>query len=272
MDHIPALGVLGAGPMGSAIVRGAIAGGRVNPADVLVVDALEQPRAAMSSLGCQVAEDVWALKGHSLLLLAIRPQDFAQCAGAASEQGPLWSATARLAVSVMAGLSTQAIAKTMGPATRVVRTMPNTAASIGKAVVGIAPGDTATADDLDTARHLMEGVGSTVDVNESQMHALTAVAGSGPAWVYLLAEAIEAEAVSLGLSDEQTAVLLRGMLTGASALFDQDARGPGALREAVTTPGGTTEAGLAAMQEGGFVEAVRAGVRAACRRGEALSG
>jgi pyrroline-5-carboxylate reductase len=150
--------------------------------------------------------------------------------------------------------------------------MPNTAASIGEAVIGIAPGVSSTDTDIAQARALLAGVGRTVDVHESQMHAVTAVSGSGPAYVYMLAEAIEAEAIELGLHQSQVNTLLRGMLLGASMLFDVDERSPSALREAVTTPGGTTEAGLQAMRDAGFIEAVRAGVRAACERGEALSG
>ena len=152
-----------------------------------------------------------------------------------------------------------------------VRTMPNTAASIGEAVVGIAAGANASEADVSQACALLSGVGRTVDVLESQMHAVTAVSGSGPAYVYLLAEAIEAEAVELGLDQSQINILLRGMMLGASMLFDADERSPAALREAVTTPGGTTEAGIQAMRDAGFVESVRAGVRAACQRGEHLS-
>lgn len=265
MVVIPSLGVLGAGSMGSAVVRGAIEGGSVAADHVLVVDALEAPRRSMADLGCETDAHAESLRDSETVLLALRPQDFCAAVEGLRSDAP------RLAISVMAGLSTDAIADAMGEGTRVVRTMPNTAASIRRAVVGIAPGRNSTEDDMTVARHLMEGVGRTVDVDESQMHALTAVSGSGPAWVYLLAEAIEAEAIELGLSQQQCNTLLRGMLTGAAALLDADDRQPGALRAAVTTPGGTTEAGLAAMREGGFVEAVRQGVRAACRRGESLS-
>ena len=265
MATIPQLGVLGAGPMGSAIIRGAIGSGLVKASNVLVVDHDVAARDAMAALGCLVASESSALASQPCVLLAVRPQDFAVAAK------PLQGEMQRLAISVMAGLDTVSIAALLGPGTRVIRTMPNTAASIGEAVVGIAAGANASEADVSQACALLSGVGRTVDVLESQMHAVTAVSGSGPAYVYLLAEAIEAEAVELGLDQSQVNILLRGMMLGASMLFDADERSPAALREAVTTPGGTTEAGIQAMRDAGFVESVRAGVRAACQRGEHLS-
>ena len=256
--------VLGAGPMGTAIIEGVLRTSLLDAGDVLVVDHQPQRLQAMAALGCTVAESVSAMVDAPCMLLALRPQDF----HTAAQQ--LHADTPRLAVSVMAGLSADAIGAALGPATRVVRTMPNTAASISKAVVGMAPGPGATDDDVSIAVQLLQGVGRIVHVDESQMHAVTAVSGSGPAYVYLLAEAIEAEAKALGLTAPQADVLVRSMVNGAALLYDSDSRSPGALREAVTTPGGTTEAGLEAMQAEGFVDAVRAGVRAACRRGEAL--
>lgn len=264
MSTISRLGVLGCGPMGTAIIEGALAGSVLPAASVLAVDRDTDRRAAMAALGCAVADDASALAACDTLLLAVRPQDFVGIGAAMAGDQP------RLAVSVMAGLGSGAIAAALGLGTRVVRSMPNTAASIGKAVVAVAPGPDATDQDLAAAVSLMQGVGRVVQVDESQMHAVTAVSGSGPAWVYLLAEAVEAQALELGLLQDQVDVLLPGMLSGAAALLDADGRSPGALREAVTTPGGTTEAGLAAMQAAGFVEAVRAGVAAAHARGEAL--
>jgi pyrroline-5-carboxylate reductase len=258
-------GVLGAGAMGRAIVEGVLRTTSLKAEDILVVDHDPERRQAMAALGCVVAESSSAMLDATCLLLAVRPQDFAAAAA------QLRSDKCRLAVSVMAGLSADAIAAALGPSTRVVRTMPNTAASIGEAVIGMAAGPGATEDDLAIAERLLQGVGTIVQVDEAQMHAVTAVSGSGPAYVYLLAEAIEAEARALGLSAEQADVLVRSMVKGAALLQGGDDRSPGELRQAVTTPGGTTEAGLEAMQAGGFVEAVRAGVRAACRRGEALA-
>lgn len=251
--------------MGTAIIEGALRSGLLQASQVTAVDRDQSRCDAMAALGCHTATDAAALSSCTTVLLAVRPQDFGALGDA------LCSTQDRLAVSVMAGLASQTIATAMGPNTRVVRTMPNTAASIGKAVTGIAPGPGATDADFAVATALLESVGRTVAVDEDQMHAVTAVSGSGPAYVYLLAEAIEAEARAMGLRDDQINELLRGMLLGAATLFDSDGRAPATLRAAVTTPGGTTEAGLVAMRDAGFVEAVRAGVRAACRRGEQLA-
>lgn len=265
MGYLSSLGVLGAGPMGSAIITGAIEASRIAPESILAVDRDEARRDAMAALGCRVDADAQALSEHACVVLALRPQDFMAAGSAVHSDSP------RLVISVMAGLDTETIAQASGPASRVVRTMPNTAASIGAAVVGIAPGAGATDADLDIATALMRCVGRVVRLEEAQMHALTAVSGSGPAWVFLLAEAMQAEALVLGLSPEQVHELIRGTLQGAAALLDRHEGDPGTLRAAVTTPGGTTEAGLKAMRDGGFVEAVRAGIRAACCRGVALA-
>lgn len=251
--------------MGTAIIEGALRSGLLQASQVTAVDRDQSRCDCMDALGCHTATDASALANCTTVLLAVRPQDFGAIGDA------LCSTQDRLAVSVMAGLASKTIATALGPNTRVVRTMPNTAASIGKAVTGIAAGPGATESDLAVATALLESVGCTVAVDEDQMHAVTAVSGSGPAYVYLLAEAIEAEASALGLRDDQINVLIRGMVLGAATLFDGDDRTPAQLRAAVTTPGGTTEAGLAAMIDAGFVEAVRAGVQAACMRGEALA-
>ena len=103
------------------------------------------------------------------------------------------------------------------------------------------------------------------------MCAVTAVSGSGPAWVYLLAEAIRSEAIALGLPKETADTLIDGMVEGAAAMMSGSDLSPTELVAAVTTPGGTTEAGLATMRAAGFVEAVRGGVAAACQRGEKLA-
>jgi len=251
--------------MGTAIIEGALRSGLLQASQVTAVDREQSRCDCMAALGCHTATDTAALAKCTTVLLAVRPQDFGAIGDA------LCSTQDQLAVSVMAGLASQTIATALGPNTRVVRTMPNTAASIGKAVTGIAAGPGATEADLAVATDLLESVGCTVAVDEDQMHAVTAVSGSGPAYLYLLAEAIETEARVLGLRDDQVNDLLRGMVLGAATLFDGDDRTPAQLRAAVTTPGGTTEAGLAVMIDAGFVEAARAGVRAACARGEALA-
>jgi pyrroline-5-carboxylate reductase len=259
------IGFLGAGHMGHAILEGGLAAGLWSPSSVLVVDREPDRRARAAEVGCRVDEQAESLREVPVLVCCVRPQDFPAAAAAI---GPSYG---QLVISVMAGVESQTIADAFGAGTRVIRAMPNAPAGIGRGMTAIARGVAATEDDVGYAGRLFAGVGRTVQVDETEMCAVTAVSGSGPAWVYLLAEAIRLEAVHLGLSDDTADTLIRGTVEGAAAMLASSELSPAALCDAVTTPGGTTEAGLAAMRSARLVEAVRAGVAAACRRGEELA-
>lgn len=258
-------GFLGVGHMGRALLEGGLDAGLWPANSVLVVDRHDARRAAVEPLGCAVAADIQMLRDVPLVVVCVRPQDFSDAAA------ELHATTDRLVISVMAGVPSNTIAKLCGAGTRVIRAMPNAPAAIGHGMTAIAQGAAATAADVQCAERLFAGVGRTVQVAEVAMGAVTAVSGSGPAWVYLLAEAISEEAIALGLTQEATGTLIRGMMKGAAAMLAGSDDTPAELCEAVTTPGGTTEAGLAAMRGSGFVEAVRAGVAAAYSRGEDLA-
>ncbi len=259
------IGFLGVGHMGMAVLKGVLAA-RLVPADtVLAVDHRAAHRDHAAALGCRVSAEAADLRDLPVVMLCTRPQDFAAAAQA------LRGDADRLAISVMAGVESAQIGELCGPGTRVVRAMPNAPAAIGAGMTAVAAGRGAGPEDVALATRLFSGVGRVVEVPEPAMHAVTAVSGSGPAWFYLLAEAIREEGLTLGLDPGVVDTLIRGTIDGAAAMMRADARTPAELRAAVTTPGGTTEAGLAAMQEAGFIEAARAGVRAACRRGETLA-
>lgn len=259
------IGFLGAGHMGRAILEGGIRGGALDPAHVIVAEQDEPRRAAASGLGCAVSENARSLADASTIVLCVRPQDFAVAAEAVRGQRP------RLLVSVMAGIESGAIAHACGAGSRVVRAMPNAPAAIGQGMTALSRGEGATSSDVAWAARLFQGVGQVCEVPESAMWAVTAVSGSGPAWFYLLAEAILEEAAALGLDQRTSESLVAGTMTGAAAMLAAKGATPAEMREAVTTPGGTTEAGLAAMRSAGLVEAARAGVHAAFRRGEELA-
>ncbi|MDP6478867.1 MAG: pyrroline-5-carboxylate reductase [Phycisphaerales bacterium] len=259
------IGFLGAGHMGLAIIKGGLSAGLWPPESVIVADSDAARRAAAGSLGCEAVSGSESLRAAPIVVLCVRPQDFPAAAAGLAGSEP------RLVISIMAGIESAIIGGSCGEAARVIRAMPNAPAAIGRGMTAIAKGVGATDGDFEAARRLFSGIGRTVAVSEGMMCAVTAVSGSGPAWVYLLAEAIRSEAVSLGLPDRTSDTLVRGMVEGAAAMLGGSELTPAELREAVTTPGGTTEAGLAAMREAGLVEAVRAGVAAACRRGEELS-
>lgn len=257
--------MLGAGHMGYAILAGAIRAEIIDPSEVTVVDVSEQARKRAQDLGCTAKSSASEIPASNVLILAVRPQEFSGVAKC------LHSDADRLAISIMAGLTSNVIAEQLGSMTRVVRAMPNAPASINKAITTIAAGQGATESDVAWAKSLFSGIGSSVEVEEAHKFATTAVSGSGPAWAFSLAAAIFEEGVALGLPPDVADKLTREMIYGAAALLVDSNLSIEELVRSVVTPGGTTEAGLAAMSEAGMADAIRAGVRAACRRGEALA-
>ena len=271
MHHDLELAVIGVGAMGGEILRAAIDTGVLAPGTVGLVDADPARLAPFASLGCRpvgLAEAADAPR----LLLAVKPQVFPEIAktlhrtaNPADSDSPR-----RLAVSVMAGLRAERLAEALGAGTAIVRTMPNTPASIRLGMTAISPGPGATAADLDWVRRLFTAVGSVVDLDESHFHAVTAVSGSGPAWVFRMAEAWIAAAIGEGLPSDVARRLVIETMFGAASLLRVGDRSPSELRTAVTSRGGTTAAGLAALDATGFDESVRAAIAAATARGREL--
>lgn len=148
--------------------------------------------------------------------------------------------------------------------------MPNTPAAIRLGVTTIAPGPAATDDDLAWVRRLFAAVGTVVELDESHFHAVTAVSGSGPAWIFRKAEAWITAAIAEGLPPDVASRLVIDTIFGAASLLRAGDRSPSELRAAVTSRGGTTAAGLAALDDAGFDDAVRAAIAAATARGREL--
>jgi pyrroline-5-carboxylate reductase len=170
----------------------------------------------------------------------------------------------------MAGLSSTRIRSALGEAARVVRVMPNTPCQIGLGVSGLALGEGARRGDESMARAIFTTLGEVVDVAESQMYAVTAVSGSGPAYVFRLAELMERSAIELGLEPDQARALAVRTVHGAGALLERSNVPAAALREAVTSPGGTTAAALEVMEQRGLAAMIRDALRRARDRGMEL--
>lgn len=271
------LGVIGGGNMGRAIVRGAIEGDVLAPDDVLVVDVDPARRLDVASLGCHVAEwpgaaVEWVSEAEpGQVMLAVKPQVFPEVAQALAPMMP-----ARMVViSIMAGRSSAAIRAALGGKANVVRVMPNTPCMVGAGMSAIAIGAGANPEDAEFAKLLFGAIGRTIEIAESLMHAVTAVSGSGPAYVFLLAEAMERAARDIGLPSNEARLLVSQTLLGASRLLeDAEATGGTAeeLRHAVTSPGGTTAAALDVMMKRGLPEIVIEAMIAARDRGRELDG
>jgi pyrroline-5-carboxylate reductase len=203
-----------------------------------------------------------------ILVLAVKPQAFAKIApGAAAWVGP-----DTLVVSIMAGVTIARIEDAL-KAAKIARAMPNTPGAIGMGVTGYCLSAACGDAESRTASRLLDPLGLVVGpLDESQMDAVTAVSGSGPAYVFLLAEALAAAGRAAGLGDATAAALARETIVGAGALLGQSSNDPADLRKAVTSPGGTTAAALEVlMAPGALPDLMRRAVEAAAKRGAELS-
>jgi pyrroline-5-carboxylate reductase len=242
--------------MGEALVRGLVSSGWAAAAELVVVEALPSRRdelaAAVPGLGV-VAEPVPAAD----VLIAVKPADVpAACRALAGAAPP------RRVLSVAAGVTTATIEAGLGGDAAVVRAMPNTAALVGAGVAAIAPGRAATAADLDWAEEVLRAVGTVVRVAEGQLDAVTGLSGSGPAYVFLVVEALVEAGVLVGLPRPTSEALAAGTVLGAARLLEESGRSAADLRADVTSPGGTTAAGLRELERHGaraaFLDAVAA--------------
>ncbi len=260
------LGIIGGGNMGSAIVRGAIEAGVLSPQTIMVADLEASRRDAAAALGCRTTADATDVIGAEQIMLAVKPQGFARVA---ADLGPMDRPT--VVISIMAGLESRAIRDALGPSVRVIRVMPNTPCQVAEGMTVIASGDGARPGDEALAVRIFDALGRTVVLDEKHMHAVTGLSGSGPAYVFLLAEAMERAASTAGLDDATASLLVRQTIRGAAALLSDSDRGPADLRAAVTSPGGTTEAAIGVMTERDLPGIVVDAIEAARERGAELA-
>jgi len=255
---------VGAGNMAGALIRGLVGTSTVS-ADRIVASDPDQARlgALRSELGIRVTEDnAQAVHGATVVVLATKPQVFPKVLpGVAAALSP-----DALLISIAAGISTDIIERACPPGARVVRTMPNTPALVGAGATAISPGSHATDRDLELAETLFRSVGICVRVPESQLDAVTGLSGSGPAYVFAMVEALRDAGQGEGLPEETALQLASQTVFGAARLLLEQRESPEVLRERVTSPGGTTRAGLDALESAGFADAIVRAVQAATRR------
>ena len=254
--------MVGGGNMGAALLGGLI-GSAWAPADRLaVVEVLAVRRTELGEQfpGITVSG---AMVGADGAVIAVKPGDVPAAVSAAVAAG------ARRVLSIAAGVSIAALQAAAGDEVAVVRAMPNTPALVGKGAAAIAGGPTATDDDLDWAESILGAVGIVVRVPESHLDAVTGLAGSGPAYVFLVAEALIEAGVLAGLARPVADALVTQLLVGSAALL-ADAGDPARLRANVTSPGGTTAAGLQVLEHHGVRAAFLGAVEAATARSRAL--
>jgi pyrroline-5-carboxylate reductase len=262
------IGFIGAGNMAEAIIKGLISRGVVTPQRLVASDVLAERRAYIAdTYRVTVEEDNRLLvEKADVLVLAVKPQVTApvlQFAGAG--MGPN-----KLLVSIVAGIPVSAIAALVAAGTRIIRTIPNTPLMVMAGAVAIAADSPALPADFALARRIFDACGRTVMIEEKLMDAATGLSGSGPAYVFLMIEALADGGVKAGLTREVALTLAAQTLLGAARMCLTSGRHPGQLKDMVTSPGGTTIAGIHALESGGLRAALMNAVEAAARRSQEL--
>ena len=267
----PTVAVLGGGRIGEALLGGLVAAGHA-PGGLLVVERVAARADELAGrLGVAATDPADAAGRADVLVVAVKPGDVAAALAEVHEvlAGRSPDGGRPLVISLAAGLPTRVLESWLPAGTAVVRVMPNTPMLVGRAMCVLSAGSHADGDALAVAEELLGAVGRTVRVPEDQQDAATALSGSGPAYVFLLAEAMVEAGVALGLARAVATELVAATVDGAGGLLvtggpDGGIAHPGGLREAVTSPGGTTAAALRALEAGGLRPAVADAVEA-CR-------
>ena len=255
------MAVIGGGNMGAALVGGLLATGWIAN-EVVVVELSEARRAELAEILPDVVVAT-TIPSCEAALIAVKPQDVPTVAAAAVNAG------AQRLLSIAAGVSLATLEGAAGEGIAVVRSMPNTPPLVGEGVSAIAAGTNASPSDMHWAEQILGAVGTVTVVDEADLDAVTGVSGSGPAYLFLVAEALIDAAVDAGLELEVADALVRQLFTGSAALL-AGGDDPAELRRRVTSPGGTTAAGIAVMEAGGVRDLIAATVRAATERSREL--
>jgi pyrroline-5-carboxylate reductase len=262
------IGLIGSGNMAAALARGLLASGRVKPEQLRASDTSEARRALLArEHGLVVSGDnAEVARFANVVVVAVKPQVI---------EGVLASIAGSLApdaavVSIAAGVPLAVLEAHLPAGTRVVRAMPNTAAMALAGATGLAGGKHATPADLETAKGLFEAVGTVSVLDETLLDAVTGLAGSGPAYVMLFIEALADGGVKMGLSRETALLMAAQTVYGSAKLLLETKEHPAKLKDMVTSPGGTTIAGLHALESGGLRPTLMDAVERATLRSKEL--
>ncbi|WP_370290579.1 pyrroline-5-carboxylate reductase [Nocardioides sp.] len=258
--------IIGAGVMGETLLSGLLRAGRAPEQLVVVEKRAERADELAARYGVEVVPDVAAAAAADTVLLVVKPQDMA---GVLAEVGPALE-PGRLVVSLAAGITTSFIEQHVAAGVAVVRVMPNTPALVDEGMAALSPGTHCDAEHLAEAEALLASVGRVVHVPEAQQDAVTAISGSGPAYVFFVVEAMVEAGVHLGLPRTVAHELAVQTLVGSAAMLRETGEHPAVLREQVTSPGGTTAAALRELEVHGVRAAFLAALEAARDRSRQL--
>lgn len=259
--------IIGAGVMGETLLSGLLRAGRP-AADVLVGEKrLERAAELAERYGVTVLSNVEAAERADTVLLVVKPQDIPDLL---AELAPRLS-PGKLVVSLAAGVTIEFLESRLPSGVAVVRAMPNTPALVDEGMAAISAGTCCSEEHLDEAEALLRATSKVVRVPESQQDAVTAVSGSGPAYFFLVVEAMIEAGVHLGLSRATAAELVAQTMTGSAKLLQESGEHPALLREQVTSPGGTTAAAIRELENHNLRAAFLAAMEAARDRSRALA-
>jgi pyrroline-5-carboxylate reductase len=262
------IGFLGTGNMAEALIKGLVNAGVVEPTQIHGSDPRrERCEDLTQRFGIHTTtHNVDVVRHAEIIVLSVKPQILPQvCEEVAPHLKPH-----ALVISIAAGIPVAKIENRLPPGTRVVRTMPNTPALVGAGATAIAAGGHATEADLEIARQIFQAVGMAVLLDEEQLDAVTGLSGSGPAYVFLIIEALSDAGVKMGLSRYNALALAAQTVLGSAKLLLETNEHPGRLKDMVTSPGGTAIAGIATLEAGGLRTTLINAVEAATRRSQEL--
>jgi pyrroline-5-carboxylate reductase len=263
------IGFIGAGNMAEALIRGLLTANILPAANVRATDVqpdrLDHMRTTYRIHGSTDNQDI--VRTSDVVILAVKPQHMSAVLAGIKDA----VSADKLVISIAAGIPTGRIESELGGVARVVRAMPNTPALVGEGAAALCPGKHASSDDVLFAETIMGAVGIAVRVDESMMDAVTALSGSGPAYVFYVAEAMIEAGKACGLPAEVAERLTIQTIKGAGKLLAESGEPAGVLRRNVTSPGGTTEAALRVMADRALLDVFRDAIAAATKRGRDLS-
>jgi len=256
------LGIIGCGKMGYALLKGISDGSSDYKAIYACDTSVERTNVFVQEFRAVQADKPQLIADADIVILAVKPTQVKEVL--AGTEG-LWN-TDKLLISIAAGIKTSTIETELGKPIPVVRVMPNTPCLVGEGVSAVSAGTYAKQSHLKLVQAMMSRVGLTVIIDEVYMDAVTAVSGSGPAYAFLLVESMIDAALNLGLSSETARCLVLQTLKGSITMLEQTGEHPAVLKAQVTSPGGTTIAGLRELEAGGIREAFFAAIERACQR------
>ncbi|MBI5773134.1 MAG: pyrroline-5-carboxylate reductase [Verrucomicrobia bacterium] len=262
------IGFLGAGKMATALARGLVRAGLAKPGQILASDVSAAARAAFAKeVGAKTtAANADVLKFATVLILAVKPDQVAELL---REARPGFT-NRHLLISIAAGVTLAKLESGLGADARVIRVMPNTPALVGASATAFATGKSATAGDAQLAQKLFSSVGIAFQVKESLLDAVTGLSGSGPAYVYVMIEALSDGGVAAGLPRDVATKLAAQTVLGGAKMVLETGQHPGALKDMVASPGGTTIEGLHELEKGKLRGTLINAVRAATEKSKKL--